>query len=96
MKIEVTVLIACLSLIIAGAGLFMNFKKNNKGDSVETGRVLEKLDNIQKGTTELKDDVRGLREDISSTTKEVVELRARLNAVEKTVYRNKNKEGDDK
>lgn len=92
MKIEVlAVIIAFFSLIVGGAGLLANAKKNNKGDSVEMGRVLEKLDTISADMKEIKADARETKDEFYAQSVKFAELETRVRSIEKTIFK---KEGD--
>lgn len=86
-------LISILSPITALVALFMSVKKNNKGDSVELGRVLEKLDTISADMKEIKADARDTKDEFYAQSVKLAELETRMKNVEKTISNNK-KEGD--
>ena len=91
MKIEVTHVIALLALIVSAAGFFTSMKKSNKGDSVEMGRVLEKLDTISADMKEIKADARETKDEFYAQSVKFAELETRVRSIENTIFK---KDGD--
>ena len=65
----------------------MSVKRTNRGDSVETGRIAEKLDNFGRDQKEIKEDVKAIRDGVNEMQKDVIELRVRLDRVEDEVFK---------
>jgi predicted negative regulator of RcsB-dependent stress response len=75
--IDSATLISVLAVVIAGLGLMLNWKKNNKSDATEITSVIVKLETISNDTKDIKNELRNIRA-------EVGELRERVIIAEQT------------
>lgn len=75
--IDSATLISVLAVVIAGLGLLLNWKKNNKSDATEITSVIVKLETISNDTKDIKNELRNIRA-------EVGELRERVIIAEQT------------
>lgn len=92
MKTEyLSLIVAFFALLASIAGTMFNMKKSNKGDSVEMGRVLEKLDTISADMKEIKADARETKDEFYAQSVKFAELETRVRSIEKTIFK---KEGE--
>lgn len=75
--VDASTLISVLAVAIAGLGLLLNWKKNNKSDATEITSVIVKLETISNDTKDIKNELRNIRA-------EVGELRERVIIAEQT------------
>ena len=90
MTIELSLLLTGVSVAFALYFGLANVKRNQKSDvqkaTAEQTAMLIKLENIQNGITEIKSDMRSVKEDIDTVrdrqTNDIAEVRERLAKVE--------------
>lgn len=64
MNIELTILISICTLVFGFLAAKRNFTGDIKQDTTEMTTVIVKLENIQSGVSEIKNDLKNVKEDI--------------------------------
>ena len=72
---DTTVIISALALIVSGAALLLNGRKESRADAAGTARVEAKLDSIGSGVEDIRVEMRTIRSRVDG-------LSDRLSAVE--------------
>lgn len=74
--IEMSTLLSVLAVVIAGVGLYLNWKKGNKADNqkeaAEITTVIVKLENISNDTKEIKNELRNVRNEVGELRERVI------------------------
>lgn len=70
--IDVSILIAVVSMGIAAFSFVMNWRKSNKADATETATVIVKLENISADTKEIKNELKSVKSDVGELRERVI------------------------
>lgn len=70
--IDTSTLISVLAVTIAGLGLLLNWKKNNKSDATEITSVIVKLETISNDTKDIKNELRNIRAEVGELRERVI------------------------
>lgn len=76
MTIEIALLISIVSVTIGVLSFITNAKKNHKTDTSEMTTVIVKLENIGDNVSEIKTDVKGVKEDVNVLRERVAKAEA--------------------
>lgn len=82
----VSIIIAGLALIISGAGLFMNSKKNNQQEASQLTTVIVKLENIGSDVKEIKTDLREVKSDLKNHAERLAIIEQQIRALNHKVF----------
>lgn len=92
MTIEVALLISGVSLAFAIFQGVSNMRRNNKQDdkkdAAQLTTVIVKLENINDGVTEIKSDLKNIKDDIKEFREWKATATQQIKALEKTVFKN--------
>lgn len=92
MTIEVALLISGVSLAFAIFQGVSNMRRNNKQDdkkdAAQLTTVIVKLENINDGVTEIKSDLKNIKDDIKEFREWKATATQQIKALEKQVFRN--------
>lgn len=87
-------IIALLALVVAAITLVINSRKDTRGDAKQEARAEAKMDSIASGVTEIRLDLRSMREEIkehglhiAKVDSSVKSAHHRLDELEKLVHR---------
>ena len=74
--IDLSTLLSVLAVVIAGIGLFLNWKKGNKAEdqkeATEITTVIVKLENISNDTKDIKNELRNVRNEVGELRERVI------------------------
>lgn len=92
MTIEVALLISGVSLAFAIFQGVSNMRRNNKQDdkkdAAQLTTVIVKLENINDGVTEIKNDLKNIKDDIKEFREWKATATQQIKALEKNVFKN--------
>lgn len=92
MTIEISIMIAGISLAFAIYQGISNLKRNNKQDAAHEATqlttVIVKLEAIGSDVNEIKTDLRDIRTEVKVNSADIVRLKQQVKALEKTVFKN--------
>lgn len=102
--IDLSTLLSILAVVIAGIGTFYNLKKGNKAEeqkeATEITTVIVKLENIHNATTEIKNELRNIRNEVGELRERVIvaeqtskSLHRRVDTIENRFCNAQNSEG---
>ena len=90
MTIEVSIVIAGISLAFAVYSGITNMKRGQKqeiaNETSQLTTVIIKLENIGNDITEIKTDLRDIRAEVRENSADIVRLKQQVKALEKTVF----------
>lgn len=91
MTIEITVLISLVSATVATASAIISMRRNSttdaKKESADLTTVIVKLENIANDTTEIKTDIRGVKDDLKQHSEQIIRIDQSLKAAWKVLDR---------
>lgn len=82
----ISIVIAGLALVVSGAGLFMNNKKNNQQEASQLTTVIVKLENIGNDVKEIKTDLREVKADLKNHSERLAIVEQQIHALNHTVF----------
>lgn len=97
MYIEVALLISVISVAFAVYSGIKNLNRNKSADdrkeASDMTTILVKLENIGKDTSEIKNDIRSVKDDVKSNTLQITRHDESLKAAWKAINKLQNKDG---
>lgn len=98
MTIEIALLISIVSVafsVISGiVSMARNKTVDDKHEATELTTILVKLENISGDTTEIKTDIKGVKEDIKHHSEQIIRMDESLKSAWKAINRLQDKVGD--
>ena len=85
MSIELAALISICTLGLGFVAARRNFKTEVKQDTTEMTTVIVKLENIQGGISEIKTDVKGIKDDVKSLDRRVTIVEESTKSAQKRI-----------
>lgn len=82
----VSIIIAGLALVVSGAGLLMNSKKNNQQEASQLTTVIVKLENIGSDVKEIKTDLREVKADLKNHSERLTIVEQQIHALNHKVF----------
>lgn len=93
MTIEVSLVIAAISLAFGIYQGISNMKRNNKSDTAndtaQLTTVIVKLENISKDTGEIKTDIRGVKADLRNLSDRLIKCEQQIKVLNNAVFNNR-------
>ena len=90
MTIEVSIVIAGISLAFAIYSGISNMKRSQKqqiaSETSQLTTVIIKLENIGNDITEMKTDLRDIRAEVRENSADIIRMKQQIKALEKTVF----------
>ena len=74
---ETSVMVSIGAMIVAFLGLILNSRKETRTDAAESAKIQTKLDNLITGVTDIRVEMRTMRESISDHTERLARVEAR-------------------
>lgn len=91
MRIELTVLVSVISALVGSLGTVLTLRRNksvdDKKDATEMTTVIVKLESIGSGVSEIKSDLRNMREDVERLRERMVAVESSTKSLHKRVDR---------
>ena len=96
MNVSLSLLISVLSLVLSFAvgvtGIRRNRRNDDRADSAQLTTVIVKLESIGKDVSEMKTDLRGVRDDVKNHGERIIKLEQQIKVLNHTVFRETNNE----
>ena len=80
---ETTTIISLCALAVAMLGLILNSKKETKSDAAALAKIEAGMNTANAGITDLRVDIRSMREAIGDHSERIANVEARLSQLEK-------------
>lgn len=97
MTIEIALLISAVSVGFAIYSGIANLKRNkaadDKKDATEMTTVIVKLEGISKDTSEIKNDIRGVKEEVKHNSEQIIRMDESLKSAWKIINKLQDKGG---
>ncbi len=98
MTIELSVIISIVSVTFAVVSGFLTLRRNksneDKKEASEMTTVIVKLESISKDTSEIKNDLRSVKDDVRHQGEQIIRLDESLKSAWKAINRIQDKAGD--
>lgn len=85
MTIELTILISVISICCTIYGVARNAKRDVKADAAESTTVLIKLEGIQSGVNEIKQDIKSVKTDVRDLQDKVARVEESTKSAHKRI-----------
>lgn len=91
MNVSFSLVLSLLSLLLSSAvgivGIRRNHRADDRSDSAQLTTVIVKLENIGKDVSEMKTDLRDVRDDVKNHGERIIRLEQQVKVLNHTVFR---------
>ena len=96
MNFNYSLVLSLLSLLLSFAvgvtGIRRGHRSDDRADSAQLTTVIVKLESIGKDVSEMKTDLRGVRDDVKNHGERIIKLEQQVKVLNHTVFREANNE----
>ncbi|MCQ2425679.1 MAG: hypothetical protein MJ070_05995 [Lachnospiraceae bacterium] len=91
MNVNISLVLSLLSLLLSFAvgvtGIRRSHRSDDRADSAQLTTVIVKLESIGKDVSEMKTDLRGVRDDVKNHGERIIKLEQQVKVLNHTVFR---------